>query len=59
MITFSKLAQHTSHKLETGSLVQFGDPVQFGVIKRIETEPDTFKEVAVVETVSYTKLAVK
>ena len=51
---FSKLAQHTSHKLETGSLVQFGDPVQYGVIKRIETKPDTFKEVAVVETVSYT-----
>ena len=38
--------------LETGSLVQFGDPVQYGVIKRIETAVDTFANIAEVETVS-------
>ena len=41
-----------SYKLETGSLVQFGDPVQYGVITKIETEVDTSQEVAEVETVS-------
>ena len=50
IIFVSKLAhaQHNSSKLETGSLIQFGNPVQYGVIKRIETT------VAEVETVSYT-----
>jgi len=42
----SKLAQHISAKLEVGTLVQFGNPVQYGVIKKIETP------VAEVETVS-------
>ena len=42
-----------SYKLETGSLVQFGDPVQYGVITKIETEVDTSRQVAEVETVSY------
>ena len=36
-----------SSQLETGSLVQFGNPVQYGVIKRIETG------IAEVETVRY------
>ena len=50
IIFVSKLAhaQYNSSKLETGSLIQFGNPVQYGVIKRIETT------VAEVETVSYT-----
>ena len=43
------IAQYMSHKLETGSLVQFGDPVQYGVIKRIV---DTSKKLAEVEMVS-------
>ena len=44
---------YISHKLETGSLVQFGDPVQYGVITKIKTEVGTSREVAEVETVSY------
>ena len=47
------IAQHISTKLEIGSSVQFGDPVQFGVIKRIETELDTLVEMTEVKTVSY------
>ena len=43
------IAQHSSHKLEVGSLVQFSDPVQYGVIKRIV---DTSKKLAEVEMVS-------
>ena len=43
----SIIAQHVSSQLETGSLVQFGNPVQYGVIKKIETG------IAEVETVSY------
>ena len=46
-------AQCISHKLEIGSLVQFGDPVQYGVITKIKTEVGTSREVAEVETVSY------
>lgn len=46
------LAQHISNKLETGSLVQFGDPLQYGVIKKIFTPADTLVETAEVETVS-------
>ena len=48
-----KLAQHISHKLENGSLVQFGNPVQYGVIKKVETEVDRLTQIAEVETVSY------
>ena len=51
------VAQHISTKLETGSLVQFGNPVQYGVIKRIETAVDTLEEIAEVETVSYMNVA--
>ena len=46
------LAQHISTKLETGSLVQFGDPLQYGVIKKIFTPADTLLETAEIETVS-------
>ena len=46
------LAEHVLTKFEKGSLVQFGNPVQYGVIKRIETAVDTFEETAEVETVS-------
>ena len=49
----SKLAQHVSSKLEIGTLVQFGNPVQYGVIKDFETSVDTSVEYAEVETVSY------
>ena len=37
-----------------GSLVQFGSPVQYGVIKRIEIAVDTSEETAEVETVNVT-----
>lgn len=46
------LAEHVLTKLEKGSLVQFGSPVQYGVIIRIETAVDTLEEIAEVETVS-------
>ena len=39
--------------LEAGSAIQFGDPVQYGTIKRIEEDPILNKEIAEVETVSY------
>ena len=39
--------------LEVGSAIQFGDPVQYGTIKRIEEDPILNKEIAEVETVSY------
>ena len=47
------VAQNISTKLEIGSMVQFGNPVQYGVIKKIETAVDTLEEIAEVETVSY------
>ena len=34
-------------------MIEFGNPVQYGVIKRIETAVDTSEEIAEVETVSY------
>ena len=40
-------------KLETGSMVQFGNPIQYGVIKRIVTAVDSSVILAEVETVSY------
>ena len=46
------VVQHTSTNLEIGSLVQFGNPVRYGVIKRIETAVDTLVQIAEVETVS-------
>ena len=45
-------AKPISAMLEVGSVVQFGDPVQYGVIKRIEEDPISNKEIAKVETVS-------
>ena len=45
------LAQQISPMLEIGSLVQFGDPAQYGVIKKIEINKSG--KVAEVETVSY------
>ena len=44
-------------KLEIGSLVQFGNPVRYGVIKRIEISLDTSEETAEVETVNMTRSA--
>ena len=38
--------------LEVGSAVQFGDPVQYGIIKKIERDPVSHKEIAEVEMVS-------
>ena len=46
------LVQYASIKLESGSLVQFGNPVQYGVIRRIELAVDTSVVMAEVETVS-------
>ena len=59
MISFQNyitIAQDISPKLEIGSLVQFGNPIQYGVIyKMVETSVDTLMAptVATVETVSY------
>ena len=47
-----KLAQRILSKLEVGSMIQFGNPVKYGVIRRIETQVDTLEEIAEVETVS-------
>ena len=38
--------------LEVRSAVEFGDPVQYGTIKRIEEDPTLNKEVAQIEIVS-------
>ena len=38
--------------LEVGSAVEFGYPVQYGTIKRIEEDPISNKEIATIETVS-------
>ena len=38
--------------LGNGSMIQFGKPVQYGVIKRIEISADTSVEIAEVEMVS-------
>jgi len=37
--------------LETGSTIQFGDPVQYGTIKRIEQDFVMNKEIAEIEKV--------
>ena len=42
-----------SATLEIGSLVQFGDPIQYGVIKKIDAAVDTLAQLAEVETVSF------
>ena len=39
--------------LEDGSAVQFGNPLRYGIIKWIEGDPVSKKEVAVIEIVSY------
>ena len=38
---------------EVGSAVEFGDPMQYGVIKKIEHDPVLNKEVAELEMVSH------
>ena len=45
-------AKPISAMLEVGSVVQFGDPVRYGTIKRIEEDPISNKEIAKIETVS-------
>ena len=45
-------AQSIPIMLEVGSAIQFGDPAQYGIIKRIEEDPILNKEIAEVETVS-------
>lgn len=37
--------------LEAGSTVEFGYPVQYGIIKRIEEDPISNKEIAIIEMV--------
>ena len=37
---------------EVGSAIQFGDPLQYGVVKRIENDPVLNKEIVEVEMVS-------
>ena len=46
----SREAPIVSHNFEYGSLIQFGDPIQYGVIKQLQ---DEFAEV---ELVNSTKL---
>ena len=43
--------------LEVGSMVQFGNPVQYGVIKVIRKDPYSNAKLAEIETVSTNKLA--
>jgi len=50
----TKLAHYHPPKLEVGSMIQFGNPVKYGVIKKIETTTNTSKGSAEVETVSHT-----
>ena len=44
--------QSTPILLEVESVVEFGDPVQYGTIKRIEEDSILYKEVALIETVT-------
>ena len=43
---------HVAPHLEVGSLVQFGNPVQYGVIKVIRNDAYSSSEIAEIETVS-------
>ena len=44
--------------LEVGSMVQFGNPVRYGMIKEINRSPNSNEEFAEIETVSIHKLLV-
>ena len=46
------VAQHSSVELEVGSMIQFGNPMKYGVIKRMERANGTSKGLAEVEMVS-------
>ena len=48
----SQQAKPIPAMLEVGSAVEFGYPVQYGVIKRIEEDPISNKEIAKIEMVS-------
>lgn len=50
--TSQKLPHAVQCVLEVGSAVQFGNPVQYGVIKIIEKDPHSNIELAEIETVS-------
>ena len=39
--------------LEVGSMIQFGDPIQHGMIKIIRKDPSSNEELAEIETVSF------
>ena len=53
MSTPPQEAQPIAQLLEVGSAIQFGDPVQYGTIKRIEQEFVPNKEIAEIEKVNY------
>ena len=53
IVSASQHVQPVPQMLEVGSTVEFGDPLQYGVIKSIEHDPDWNKEVAKVEMVSH------
>ena len=42
--------------LEVGSAVEFGDPVQYGVIRWIKIDPVVHKEMVAVEMVGYSAM---
>ena len=48
----SGLQAHSNPGLAVGSPIQFGDPMQYGVIKRIEDDPASSLEIAEIEMVS-------
>ena len=48
--------QQAQPMLEVGSAVEFGDPVQFGVIRWIKIDPVVHKEMVEVEMVSYSAM---
>ena len=54
----SHLLHHpvVQHMLEVGSMVQFGDPLHYGVIAKIIKDPYSNEEFAELETVSMHKL---
>lgn len=52
-VYYITVAEHTSAELEVGSMIQFGNPVKYGVIRRIEVANGTTKGLAEVETVSH------
>ena len=46
-------AQSNLPLLEVGSAIQYGDPVQYGTIERLEDDPVLKKRIADVELVNY------